>query len=69
MNCISCGNHDGTGAGLCPHHQYALPDGWARANRIACDLFHRGIEPPHARDMELVGAEMDPSMYLGWDPS
>jgi len=30
---------------LCPHHDPAAPTGWARENRILCDLLHRGVEP------------------------
>lgn len=30
---------------LCVHHVLENGDGWAEANKILCDLLHRGKEP------------------------
>lgn len=30
---------------LCDHHSAYFVDDWATANRIVCDLLHRGIAP------------------------
>ena len=44
--CASCGLQLSGDAGLCPHHHIAIGDDWAVANRIMCDLVHRGKIPP-----------------------
>lgn len=43
-HCASCGAVDASG--MCLHHASDLSDNWSEANRIWCDLLHRGIEPP-----------------------
>lgn len=42
--CASCGLQMANGSELCRHH---VPDevGWAEANRIMCDFFHRKMPP------------------------
>jgi hypothetical protein len=45
MACSLCRADIQDGAGLCPHHVSAREAGWAEANRIMCDLIHRGREP------------------------
>lgn len=45
--CASCGLTTLSGdVALCPHHHAVYGDDWAIMNRIMCDFFHRGIEPP-----------------------
>jgi hypothetical protein len=39
--------------GLCPHHLLVGEPSWADANRMMCDLLHRGIEPPHPPPLPL----------------
>ena len=43
--CSSCGLQLSGNAALCPHHHMIYGDGWAQANRIMCDFFHRGFVP------------------------
>ena len=44
-HCASCGLQLPEGE-LCPHHHCVYGDDWAVANRILCDFFRRGKEPP-----------------------
>jgi hypothetical protein len=44
--CASCGLQLIGDADLCPHHHCVYGDGWAVANRIMCDFFHRKKIPP-----------------------
>lgn len=53
-HCIQCGSTDSSGVGLCMHHQFMNHDQWASANRIACDFFHRGVEPPRVESEVVV---------------
>lgn len=39
--CPSCGLE--STAPICPYHLSAMWEGWATANRIWCDLLHRGV--------------------------
>ena len=32
-------------SGLCTYHLHEQPEVWARANRIFCDMLHRGVVP------------------------
>lgn len=59
QHCSSCGTHIfATGQELCTHHHRPDVDDWARANRVYCDLIHRGIMPPpvnlHLTDADLI---------------
>ncbi len=44
--CMQCGQPTDGAAEICSYHVYAIVDGWATANRMMCDLLHRGIVPP-----------------------
>lgn len=43
--CALCGLPRRAGEALCPHHHTSHDPGWAVANRIMCDLLHRGKVP------------------------
>jgi hypothetical protein len=43
--CASCGLALSGKAALCRHHAVAYGEDWAVANRIICDLIHRGVVP------------------------
>lgn len=45
MACSLCRADVLDGSGLCPHHIRMREASWAEANRIMCDLIHRGKEP------------------------
>jgi hypothetical protein len=50
--CAQCGLPVSGDSDLCPHH-HAFGDGdWAAANRIMCDLLHRGVRPPRLNEVE-----------------
>jgi hypothetical protein len=49
--CAACGLQT-TGGDLCPHHHVVYGDDWAAANRILCDLLHRGKVPPRLTPAE-----------------
>jgi hypothetical protein len=57
-HCVSCGYQVPSEIAICPHH-HADDPGWARTNRVMCDLLHRGIVPrrlrPRDREDELIG--------------
>lgn len=38
--------------GICDHHSAYFVDDWATANRIVCDLLHRGVEPKRLTEQE-----------------
>ena len=42
--CASCGTSNPGIDFICSHHITAEAN-WAHANRVFCDLIHRGIEP------------------------
>jgi hypothetical protein len=44
--CAVCGQRLSESTDLCPQHTGGLAGGWAAGNRIMCDFFHRGIDPP-----------------------
>jgi len=44
--CASCGFALSGTAALCRHHAVVYDQDWAVANRIICDLIHRGVVPP-----------------------
>ncbi len=50
--CASCGSALINDAFLCPHHHLSTGDHWAEANRVFCDLLHRGKEPTPLRNDE-----------------
>jgi hypothetical protein len=50
--CVQCGYGHADSTELCPHHHVIYGDDWARANRIQCDFFHRGIVPPRLPEAE-----------------
>jgi hypothetical protein len=56
--CASCGYQLPVGYALCPHH-HTTDTGWARTNRVMCDLLHRGIAPlrlrARDREDEMIG--------------
>jgi hypothetical protein len=41
--CAFCGQPTGDPGGVCSYHSAGHKDDWARANRLMCDLLHRGI--------------------------
>jgi hypothetical protein len=43
--CAACGSELSDETFLCRHHYIGAEDHWAEANRILCDLLHRGKEP------------------------
>ena len=43
--CASCGQPFVDESGLCAHHHFHAPDGWAVSNRIMCDFIHRKRVP------------------------
>jgi hypothetical protein len=43
--CAFCGLALSGKAALCRHHAVAYGQDWAVANRIICDLIHRGVVP------------------------
>jgi hypothetical protein len=43
--CASCGLALSGGSALCLHHAASYGEDWARANKIVCDLIHRGVAP------------------------
>jgi hypothetical protein len=51
-SCSSCGTPLWSPGGLCPHHACQYGGEWARANRVWCDLFHRGIPIPRLPERE-----------------
>lgn len=55
--CASCGLDVYGDTALCPHHHAAYPDDWARANRIQCDFFHRGIAPKRLAESDRAEDE------------
>jgi len=56
--CASCGITNAYDGNLCSHHQHVYGDDWAVANRIICDLLHRGIEP-----RRLAATERDDDLW------
>jgi hypothetical protein len=44
--CAYCGQPTLHGVGICGHHGTGEGDDWATANRLICDLLHRGIVVP-----------------------
>jgi len=53
--CALCGQQLVGGVGLCAAH-HSMPEvGWAAANRIMCDFFHRGIAAPRLSPSEAAG--------------
>ena len=51
--CACCGILLVGSASLCAHHEAHAPGGdWALANRLMCDLLHRGIGRAHANAVE-----------------
>lgn len=50
--CASCGLILSGTAQLCPHHHLVNGDDWFITNRIMCNFFHRGIEPPRLNAAE-----------------
>ncbi|HYE19702.1 MAG TPA: hypothetical protein VEA69_14725 [Tepidisphaeraceae bacterium] len=44
--CSQCGCALPGDVDLCTYHHTVYGDDWAVANRIMCDLFHRGKIPP-----------------------
>ena len=59
--CAHCGFEMNGDFELCPHHHMTADGDWAAANRIMCDLLHRGKVPPRlspeARESELISAD------------
>jgi len=49
MRCVVCGQPETTG--MCDFHMNVEID-WAVANRIMCDLIHRGIVPKRLTERE-----------------
>jgi hypothetical protein len=43
--CASCGLTLSGTVALCRHHAVVCGQDWAVANRIFCDLIHRGVVP------------------------
>jgi hypothetical protein len=63
--CAQCGSETGTDRALCSfHHDSSVWDDWAKANRIMCNLLHRGVEPerltPAERDDQFWAHTPDP---------
>lgn len=52
--CASCGLNLSGDAGICSHHLVIYGDDWARANKIICDLLHRGIAPSRLSCSDLA---------------
>jgi len=44
--CAFCGVQLSGRESFCHHHEQLVERGWAAVNRVMCDLFHRGIDPP-----------------------
>ena len=49
--CANCGLQLSGDSALCPHHLIDTDD-WAATNRIMCEFFHRGQEPPRLSERE-----------------
>ena len=50
--CASCGVALSGTAALCRHHAVVYGQDWAVANRIICDLIHRGSFPQRLSEAE-----------------
>src|SRR5437899_4887464 len=55
--CAFCGHPTGHPGGLCGHHSAGHGDGWARGNRLMCDLLHRGITSSRPHEVDRLERE------------
>jgi len=55
--CAFCGHPTGHPGGLCGHHSAGHGDGWARGNRLMCDLLHRGITSSRPHQVDRLDSE------------
>jgi hypothetical protein len=52
--CSLCGYPTGDPDSVCRHHSADHGDGWARGNRLMCDLLHRGIAASTPEDVDRL---------------
>lgn len=62
--CIRCGAYLGEGREICPMHLDSNGEQWHINNKIMCDLFHRGIEPPRVIE-DLMTWKFDHTFGVG----
>jgi hypothetical protein len=64
--CVVCGYSTPGPESICTHHAGSYPTDWAEANKLMCDLLHRGIvsRPPSLRTASRTTNARDESRHM-----